>query len=95
MKLKKISEFLAEEIPGVDLRYAQQVITAYKKYWSVYHGLFCAICDKPLSEQERREMSHKHFNWCCSEHAEYRTVYQTQIVRDMLGIEGSQELIDM
>jgi hypothetical protein len=95
MKPKKISEFLAEEIPGVDLPYAQQVITAYKKYWSVYQSSFCAICDKPLSEKERMEMSERHFNWCCNEHAKYRTAFQTQIIRDSLGIEGSQWLIDM
>lgn len=91
---KKLSEFLSEKIPHISLSDAKEVIMTYNDYKHSVRGRYCDICGKEISEEERNRLSEFDFNYCCTEHLEYRRHFQLQLVRQQLGIE-KEELFDL
>lgn len=90
---KKLSEFLTEKIPDVNLEQAKKAIIAYREYMFCLRGdkdqtsNFCDVCYKLITAEEARKTTLYDFNYCCTEHAEFRNALQLDIVRRQLGIE--------
>lgn len=90
---KKLSEFLIEKIPDIKIEDAKRAIIAYREYMFNLRGNkdqtsnFCDVCYKLITSEESKKTTMYDFNYCCTEHAEFRNVFQLDIVRKKLGIE--------
>lgn len=90
---KKLSEFLLEKNPDIDLRKAKEIIAHYNDYRTYLRGgkdglsCFCDVCQKPISVEESSRTGMTEFNYVCNEHFEYINAYNLDLVRRTLGIE--------
>ena len=55
--------------------------------WEKYHTLrTCAICGKELSTEDLLDIKPDHFLRTCNQHNKYRTCFQAEKIRELLGI---------
>ena len=92
---KKLSEFLTEKLPDIKIEDAKNAIIAYREYMHNLRGdknqtsNYCDICYKRISAAEAEATTIYDYNYCCSEHAEFRNAFQLDLIRKHLGIEIS------
>jgi hypothetical protein len=84
---KKLSEYLIERLPHIKLEDAKNAIIVYRDYMHFMRGKYCDVCHKPITAEEASKTTLYDFNYCCNKHAEYRNVFQLDIIRKQLGIE--------
>lgn len=91
-KIKKLSEYLKENVPDVKLEDAMKSIIAYREYMFNLRGNkdqlsnYCDICYKLITEEEASKTSMYDYNYCCKEHVEYKNAYNVDRVRKELGL---------
>ena len=89
---KKLSEFLLERNPEIDLQKAKEIISIYEDYRHYLRGgkdglsHFCDICYKPISGEEASKTGVTDYNYVCQEHSAYKNYFNIHLVRRQLGI---------
>lgn len=94
--MKKLSEHLQENIPGVYLPEAKKVIEEYRNYLRLIHSSICSICHCELTQEEKAKTTNRDFHYCCDNHRGFSNAFQADLVRAQLGISISKEpLLDL
>jgi hypothetical protein len=89
---KKLSEFILERNPDIDLKKAKEIISIYEDYKFYMRGgkdgrsYFCDICQKPISIEEASITKPTNFNYVCKEHSAFIDYFDIHSVRRQLGI---------
>ncbi len=94
--MKKLSEYLKEQLPEVDLETCKNVIEKYRIFTHDQFGKVCNICLKELSIDEKINITNLDFQITCFEHKKYKNVFQMDLIRRELNINPVKlELYDL
>jgi hypothetical protein len=87
-KPMSLQEFADQHPENYDL--IKEVVKLYQENHNYYYitidPTMCRVCDKELAEEEKKAVEPHHCNYCCEEHAKYRTYFMLAHVRKELGI---------
>jgi hypothetical protein len=89
---KRLSEYLKEKFPDIDLKDVAEKIKAYKDFKMLVRSNvegfpnFCDICFKKLTDVEHQTVQHGDFSVTCEEHRQFKNMFNVSLVRERLGI---------
>ena len=63
----------------------KEVIELCNKISHYQRTTHCGVCDKELTNEEINSVHPSHFNYCCTEHAKYRSFCLLEHIRKELG----------